>query len=190
MYVFSVPAAEKLDEQLFFVHNDSAPDEIDGVDKTAEGQRPERLAVKQRKRPLKTDMYLQPISAVEGFPVRKRRVIKRHKQQTNTVEKMNKDDWFCTNATRGGVCAVASADSSSEDDDSASYGEIRRQQLAKLKEQAKWNPPKPVHKTVMKDLWANSESISDTSKESCVFISRSALQHQLNKKLLFLMNIT
>ena len=152
----SVPAAEKLDEQLFFVHNDSAPD--DG-DKTAEGQRPERLAVKRRKRPLKTDMYLQPISAVEGFPVCKRRATKKHKQQAKSMEKMDKDDRLhtCCTSVIGGVCA--SVDSSSEDDDYASYSEIRRQQLAKLKEQAKLNPPKPVHKTVMKDLWADSKLI-------------------------------
>ena len=161
MCVNSVPAAEKLDKQLFFVHNDSAPDNGDGVDKMAEleGQRPERLAVKRRKRPLKTDMYLQPISAVEGFPVCKRRAIKKHKQQAKSMEKMNKGDRLhtcCTNET-GGV--IAGVDSSSEDDDCASYSEIRRQQLAKLKEQAKRNPPKPVHKTVMKDLWADSKSI-------------------------------
>ena len=156
--VCSVPAAEKLNEQLFFVHNDSAPDSGDGfvIDKMTEGQRPERLAVKRRKRPLKTDLYLQPISAVEGFPVRKRRAIKRQKQQAK------KDDSLCvccTNETSGpGVC-TAGVDSSSEDDDCASYSEIRRQQLAKLKERAKRNPPKPVHKTVMKDLWADSELI-------------------------------
>ena len=145
-----------MNEQLFFVHNDSAPDSGDGfvIDKTTEGQRPERLAMKRRKRPLKTDMYLQPISAVEGFPVRKRRAIKRQKQQAK------KDDSpcvCCTNETSD-VCA-AGVDSSSEDDNCASYSEIRRQQLAKLKERAKRNPPKPVHKTVMKDLWADSELV-------------------------------
>jgi hypothetical protein len=149
-----------LDEQLFFVHNDSAPDDGDDLAKTTEGQRPERLAVKRRKRPLKTDMYLQPISAVEGFPVRKRRAIKRQKQQAKAMGKMDRDDRLhtcCTNET-GGVCA-AGVDSSSGDDDCASYSDIGRQQLAKLREQAKRNPPKPVHKTVMKDLWEDSESI-------------------------------
>ena len=145
-----------MNEQLFFVHNDSVPDSGDGfvIDKTTEGQRPERLAVKRRKRPLKTDLYLQPISAVEGFPVRKRRAIKRQKQQAK------KDDSLricCTNETSD-IC-TAGVDSSSEDDDCASYSEIRRQQLAKLKERAKQNPPKPVHKTVMKDLWADSELV-------------------------------
>lgn len=152
--VCSVPAAEKLDEQLFFVHNDSAPDGGDDLDKLAGGQRPERLAAKRRKRPLKTDMYLQPVSAVEGFPVRKRRDIKRQKQQAK------KGDSLCTCCTNetSGVC-IAGVDSSSGDDDCASYSEIRHQQLAKLKEWAKRNPPKPVHKTVMKDLWADSESV-------------------------------
>ena len=145
-----------MNEQLFFVHNDSVPDSGDGfvIDKTTEGQRPERLAVKRRKRPLKTDLYLQPISAVEGFPVHKRRAIKRQKQQ---AKKDNSLRICCTNETSD-VC-TAGMDSSSEDDDCASYSEIRHQQLAKLKERAKRNPPKPVHKTVMKDLWADSELI-------------------------------
>lgn len=151
-----------MDEQLFFVHNDSAPDDSGDLGKASEtSKQVERLSVRRRKRPLKTDMYLQPISAVEGFPVRKRKAIKRHKQQAaKAMEKRDEDSRLsacCVNETTG---VWAGVDSSSEDDDwdkSASYSEIRRQQLAKLKEQTKRNPPKPVHKTVMKDLWADGE---------------------------------
>ena len=155
-YLPSVPAAEKLDEQLFFVHNESAPD--DTPSKMDEAHL-ERLSMRRRKRPLKTDMYLQPISAVEGFPVRKRRVVKKHKQLAEAVERRGKDDRLtCDRNKTGGVCAIVDSSSDDEElDKSASYTEIRRQQSAKLKSQAKRNPPKPVHKTVIKDLWADGE---------------------------------
>ena len=160
MYFPSVPAAEKLDEQLFFVHNDSAPDDGDGLGKMAEGHQAERLSVRRRKRPLKTDMYLQPISAVEGFPVRKRRALKRYKQQAKAMEKRDKDDRLnscCTNETGGVRASMDSSSEGEEWDKSASYTEMRHQQSAKLKEQAKRNPPKPAHKLVMKDLWADGK---------------------------------
>lgn len=157
VFARSVPAAEKLDEQLFFVHNESAPDGNDPSKTTKEEEQPaERSTVKRRKRPLKTDMYLQPNSAVEGFPARKRRVTKNHNKLTKAMETTDKSSRLGGDVNMTG----AGVDSSSEDDEldrTTSYSEIRRQQLAKLREAAKQNPPKSVHRTVMKDLWADGK---------------------------------
>lgn len=111
----------------------------------------EKLPIRRRKRPLKTDMYLCPISAVEGFPACKRRVIKKYKQ-AKAIEKRKQGSTRVSVDKIGGT----NTDSSSEDEEydrSSSYSEIRRQQSAMLKSRMKQNPPKSVHTTVTRDLW-------------------------------------
>ena len=157
VFTRSVPAAEKLDEQLFFVHNESAPGGDDPSKTAKEEEEPaERLTAKRRKRSLKTDMYQQPNSAVGGFPVRKRRLAKKYKKLSKAIETAGEDGRLCGDEKKTG----AGVDSSSEDDEldrTTSYTEMRHQRLAKLKETAKQNPTKSVHRTVMKDLWADGE---------------------------------
>ena len=115
----------------------------------------EKEAVRRRKRPLKTDMYLHPISAVEGFPVRKRRSKKYKLNKAVKMEGVKEGGLgHMTSKKTGG----SQTDSSSEDEEYCSYTDIRRQQLSTLKSRMKCNPPKPVHTTVMRDLWADGES--------------------------------
>ena len=157
----SVPAAEKLDEQLFFVHNESATDEQSKTDDKSKDNVPiksEKMTVRRRKRPLKTDMYLRPISAVEGFPVCKRRLIKKYKQRKASEKKKKNRLDQATDNTDG---LDDDDDSSSDDgefDVNAAYAEIRRQHLAELDAWMKRNPPNTVHTTVAGDLWAEGKS--------------------------------
>lgn len=150
----SVPAAEKLDEQLFFVHNESATDEQSKTD-----VKTEKTTVRRRKRPLKTDMYLHPISAVEGFPVCKRRLIKKYKQR-KASEKKKKENNRLHKATDKTDVIDDDDDTSSDNgefDVNAAYAEIRRQHLAELDAWMKRNPPNLDHATVTRDLWAEGE---------------------------------
>ena len=139
----SVPAAEKTDEQLFSVDNEAASN-----DQTKHEGAELKASVRRTKRPLKTDMYLHPISAVDGFPARKRRLLKRYKQAENVgggsqmVEE--KSD---------GMDADSSSDGEEYDKDT-SYTMIRRRQLAALRTRMKEKPTKPPHRTVMRDLWS------------------------------------
>lgn len=153
----SVPAAEKLDEELFFVHNESGSGD---KSKSEEGEvKQEKMTVRRRKRPLKTDMYLRPISAVKGFPVCKRRVIKKYKRRKASKSAEPKE----TQETADKAGSSINTDSSSGDEEydiDASYAEIRRQHLAELESWMKRNPPNQVHTTVMSDLWADGEILS------------------------------
>lgn len=159
----SIPAAEKVDEQLFFVHNESGSDQqskIDGKSEESVSMKPEKITVRRRKRPLKTDMYLRPISAVEGFPVRKRRLIKKYKGRKASEKKKNLDnrlDQVTTDNTDG----LDDDDSSSDDgefDVNAAYAEIRRQHIAELDAWMKQSKSqKQMHTTVARDLWAEGE---------------------------------
>lgn len=160
-FLTSVPAAEKLDEQLFFVHNESATDEQSKTDNQSKDSvpiKPEKMTVRRRKRPLKTDMYLRPISAVEGFPVCKRRLIKKYKQRkaSEMKKKKNRLDQETDNAD--GLDDDDSSSDNGEFDVNAAYAEIRRQHLAELDAWMKNNPPNPAHATVTRDLWAEGES--------------------------------
>ena len=141
-----VPAAEKTDEQLFAVDNEITSTDQAKTDETKEHAE----TVRWRKRPLKTDMYLHPISAVKGFPARKRRAIKKHKKEAKSDDRdsqMMEDN--------ADVVDVDSSSEGEEYDKDTSYTVLRRQQLEALRMRTKKNPPKPTHKSVVKDLWAD-----------------------------------
>ena len=157
----SVPAAEKLDEQLFFVHNESATGERSKTDDESKDSvpiKPEKMTVRRRKRPLKTDMYLRPISAVEGFPVCKRRLIKKYKQRKALEKKNSNNRLDQAKDNTDGLDGDDSSSDNGEFDVNAAYAEIRRQHLAELDAWMKRNPPNPVHTTVTRDLWAEGKS--------------------------------
>ena len=141
-----VPAAEKTDEQLFSVDN-----EVTSADQVKTEETKEHAStMRRRKRPLKTDMYLRPVSAVEGFPARKRRAIKKHKKQTRNDDRDGEE----MEDSLDGV-DVDSSSGGEEYDKDTSYTILRRRQLEALRMGTKKNPPKPTHKTVVKDLWAD-----------------------------------
>ena len=175
-----MPAAEKTDEQLFSVDN-----EIASTDQGKAGEAKEHVAsVRRRKRPLKTDMYLRPISAVEGFPARKRREIKKHKRQTKIDD--GEDQVMEDNAD--GVDVDSSSEGEEYDKDT-SYTMVRRQQLEALRKRTRKNPPKPTHKTVVKDLWADDGELYTPGCGSIGCINWPVcIQHK--RVLRYLMNIT
>lgn len=148
-----------MDEQLFFVHEESGLDET-STNNDEHPLRVEETTVRRRKRPLKVDMYLRPISAVEGFPACKRRVVNKYKLRKALEKEKEQRVSQMTLEKPGSTSIHGHTDSSSDEeeyDTSASYSEVKRQQLAALKSRMKSNPPKPVHTTVMRDLWADGE---------------------------------
>ena len=118
-----VPAAEKLDEQLFFEERTAS--EADHVPPT-----------KKAKKPLRSELFLYPNSAVPGFPPRKRK-----KEKSHFIVVQN------------------TADSSSEGEEfekSVSYNVINAQKSQKLARKMRENPPKSTVHHATKDPWSQS----------------------------------
>ena len=132
MFVHSIPAAEKQDEQLYFVQKEVKEDDSSSRSKL------------RKKKPLKSEAYLQPNPAIVGFPARKRK---------RTDSKFNRKDMGDANSV-----SQKDIESSSEDeeyDTSVAYTHLRNERESKLASLRKQRPPKPSIQTTAKDLWDN-----------------------------------
>ena len=125
-----VPACEKPDSELFFVHKDRRDVEMSASVKLTRK--------KFRQMPLRSELNQQPNPAIKGFPVIRRKAPKKRKDTIHDLP-------------------ITLADSSCDEGDlakSASYQSIRRSCEEKLISRKKECPNKDTTYVATKDLWS------------------------------------
>lgn len=124
-----MPASEKPENELFFVHKGRGEDEISAPDNLT------KCVIRQK--PLRSELNLQPNPAIKGFPVRKRKTPRKTKGVIHDL-------------------LPTQIDSSSDEGDfakSISYRSISCSREEKLISRKKECPDKPMTRVATMDLW-------------------------------------